>query len=124
MWIILNACNDRGIDYRHMIGNSLRTDAEIQKILADIEENKKPKFEEFDTIFTVISKPEQYRNEPSGVFKIKNFQDVENVYPAKVRNAFILKDLCYYGNHLYSTILFNIIFTHKCLFTPTFSWRK
>jgi len=88
MWIILNACNDRGIDYRHMIGNRLNADAEIQKILADIEENKKPKFEEFDTNFTVISKREQHRNEPSGVYKIKNFQDVENVYPAKVTNAF------------------------------------
>lgn len=87
MWLILNACNERGIDYREMIGNSFKTDAEIQKILADIEENNKPKFEEFDTNFTVVSKPKQHRNEPSAVFTIKNFQDAEIVYPAKVTNA-------------------------------------
>ncbi|CAH1126274.1 unnamed protein product [Ceutorhynchus assimilis] len=84
--LVLNSTNTRLVDYPKMIRNFVKNNVELQRIVKEIEENKKKIFLESETFFTVITNPTRSKNEFSSVFSIRNFKGSDVVYPVRTRS--------------------------------------
>ncbi|KAL1497016.1 hypothetical protein ABEB36_008047 [Hypothenemus hampei] len=73
LWMVLNSSKERNIDFAEMVSNTIKDDLEIGNIL-----NRKEVFEESETKFSVISKPNFQKENRSEIFTIKDYQSIEN----------------------------------------------